>query len=326
MQQSESHLIWSTFCCVYAVFNSTINSVTDLKQFAMTHYSLIQNYPYGTYGNGSRCITSFGASGDGGDDLNWPWYCDVNNVGDFVIADTMNNRIQTFQTSTYRASLQPYYGSEKFPLFGVKSVKSSGIPGTNLVVANTDAQEVCLLRADYAKGEINLVNSFGKGFFQEPTDVCVQRGTGNIVVVDTCLHQVSIHTQSGMLLGFCQQDNFNMSQPSAVAISPTGDIFVSDTGNNCLRQFKCNGQYVATIGKIGSFVGEFNGPRGIAFDQRGYMFVADEFNNRIQMISPDLRHFTNAVTNLPLPKGVAANKNLLVTAAASDGFAKVYHP
>lgn len=292
----------------------------------MTHYAIISKHPYGTYGNGARCITSFGEYGNGLDSLSWPWYCDINNIGDIVIADTGNGRIQTFQPMTFKTSIQPYYGAGSDALQQVKSVKKSSIPGTNLIAVNTACRKVSLLRADYSAGHISHIFSFGEEFFQEPTDAATDSTTGNMVIVDTGSNRVSIHDHTGNLLGFCQQPHFEMIQPSAVAIARNGHMFVSDTGNHCIREFKSNGQYIASIGRQGSQIGQFNSPRGIAFDRRGYMYIADEYNNRVQMMSPDLTHFSEVVTNLSLPKGVAANKHLIVTSADNNGFVKVYNP
>lgn len=52
--------------------------------------------------------------------------------------------------------------------------------------------------------------------------------------------------------------------------------------------------------------------------------MADECNNRVQMFSPDLSHVTTLISNIPLPKGVAAGLELVVTTADQSSFAKVY--
>lgn len=52
--------------------------------------------------------------------------------------------------------------------------------------------------------------------------------------------------------------------------------------------------------------------------------MADECNNRIQMFSPDLCHVTTVVSDVPLPKGVAAGLDLVVTTGDQKCFAKVF--
>jgi DNA-binding beta-propeller fold protein YncE len=82
------------------------------------------------------------------------------------------------------------------------------------------------------------------------------------------------------------------NSPMALAAGPTGNIYVSDSENHCIRVIKPNGM-VETIagipGKPGFADGpgkaaQFNGPRGIAFDGEGNLVVADLGNNRIRKI------------------------------------------
>lgn len=63
---------------------------------------------------------------------------------------------------------------------------------------------------------------------------------------------------------------------------------------------------------------------GIALDRQGYLYVADEFNGRVQMFSPDLLHVTTLVSNLHRPKGVAAGLKLVVTTGDQVNFVKIY--
>jgi len=46
----------------------------------------------------------------------------------------------------------------------------------------------------------------------------------------------------------------------------------------------------------------YNVHTGIALDRQGYVYVADEFNNRVQMFTPDLAHVTTVVSSVPRPK------------------------
>lgn len=63
---------------------------------------------------------------------------------------------------------------------------------------------------------------------------------------------------------------------------------------------------------------------GITLDRQGYLYVADEFNGRVQMFSPDLLHVTTLISNLHRPKGVAAGMNLVVTTGDQTNFVKIY--
>ena len=293
----------------------------------MTLYSQICYSPYGFSGYGARCITSFGAGGR--DSLNWPWYCDMDQDHNIFLADTENHRIKFYQSRTFRPGMKPFGDDNPQSaccLLQPKSVKRSYIPGTDLLVADTGNRRIALLRIDELTSQAEHAHSFGPDYFAEPTDCANDPHTGNIVVVDTGLNNISIHNQKGQLLAVCEQVNFSFKEPSAVAIAKNGEIFVSDTGNNCIRRFKQNGAYIGCIGSKGKRLRQFDHPRGLAFDNKGYFYVADEYNNRVQRFSPDLTHVMEVVSSIPLPKGVAAGNQLIVTSADATNFVKVYYP
>ena len=82
--------------------------------------------------------------------------------------------------------------------------------------------------------------------------------------------------------------------PSALAIDAQGNLFVADTGNHAIRKITPNGNVttLAGTGQPGFRDGaakqaQFNGPIGIAVDAQGKVWVADTYNDRIRVITPD---------------------------------------
>jgi len=72
--------------------------------------------------------------------------------------------------------------------------------------------------------------------------------------------------------------------PSSVAMDPSGNWYISDTGNNRIRM-------VTSAGVIRTIVGtgaasQLNAPRGLAFDIFGNLLVADSGNNAVRKITP----------------------------------------
>ncbi len=84
-----------------------------------------------------------------------------------------------------------------------------------------------------------------------------------------------------------------LNQPSAVAVSSVGDVYIADTGNNRIR--KVSAGTITTFAGTGAagFAGDtgtaataqLNAPSGVAFDSSGNLYIADTANNRIRKVS-----------------------------------------
>ena len=74
-----------------------------------------------------------------------------------------------------------------------------------------------------------------------------------------------------------------LNQPSDVAVSKDGRIYVVNGVNNQIRIFNQNGKFLSAFGAGGSANGEFRNPLGIDIDKSGKVFVADSGNHRVQI-------------------------------------------
>ena len=75
--------------------------------------------------------------------------------------------------------------------------------------------------------------------------------------------------------------------PTNVALSPEGDIYVTDGyGNARVHKFSAEGRLLFSWGEPGGGPGQFRVPHGIAVDRQGTVFIADRENSRIQRFSP----------------------------------------
>lgn len=78
-----------------------------------------------------------------------------------------------------------------------------------------------------------------------------------------------------------------------MSVDMAGIIYLADTGNNRIKKLWASGKSTSLAGSTAGFAnatGEsarFNGPRDVAVDARGTVYVADTLNNRIRKITED---------------------------------------
>ncbi|HOD42867.1 MAG TPA: hypothetical protein PKL57_20125, partial [Candidatus Wallbacteria bacterium] len=72
------------------------------------------------------------------------------------------------------------------------------------------------------------------------------------------------------------------SSPTNAAVDSDGNIYMSDSGANCIYKYSPNGNMLMKFGGYGSGDGQFNSPAAVALNDAGEIYVADKGNKRIQ--------------------------------------------
>ena len=62
---------------------------------------------------------------------------------------------------------------------------------------------------------------------------------------------------------------------------------MTDTGNKRVVVFDKDGNFISQFGGAGTDPGQFDEPVGIALDSQGNVYVADTWNQRVQVFAPD---------------------------------------
>jgi hypothetical protein len=143
-------------------------------------------------------------------------------------------------------------------------------------------------------------NGSGDGQFYSPTGVAID-SSGNIYVLDSGNQRVEKFSSSGVFLrmwGWGVDDGSNAFQfctsscqagirggpgdgqfnfPYAIAVDPSGNVYVADTGNSRVQKFSSSGAFITKW--------SVTDPRGIATDSSGNVYVSSLNQNRIQKYS-----------------------------------------
>ncbi len=159
-------------------------------------------------------------------------------------------------------------------------------------------------------GSLNMGSEDGKGSaasFRGPFSIAIDKN-GNIYVADRDNYRIRKITLDGTVITFAgsaendlvigYQDGpaaeAQFNKPTGVAVDSSGNLYVADTNNHCIRKITPDGT-VSTLagsptpgfadgkGKLA----QFNLPYGVAVDKDGNVYVADTANHRIRKITPD---------------------------------------
>jgi sugar lactone lactonase YvrE len=222
---------------------------------------LANGYIYTYAGNGIQ-----GYSGDGGAastaELSWPRGVSLDAGGNLYIADTSNDRIRRVDAAsgivtTVVGGTQGSSG-DGGPAISAELSYPEGVTSDaagNLYIADTLNNRI--RKVDAATGIITTVAGNGTGGFG---------GDGGLAT------------------------NALLDVPAAVALDTSGDIYVADTGNNCIRRVDAITGIIITVAGDGNagFSGdggpatkaELTTPFGIAVDASGNLYIPGDLRIR----------------------------------------------
>lgn len=143
----------------------------------------------------------------------------------------------------------------------------------------------------------NFITSWGEGQFRRPHHAFIAPDD-TIYLTDDAAHVVKKFDLDGNLLmtlgevdkpsGLLSGNPFNRC--TSVALSPTGDIYVSDGYSNCrVHKFSPEGKHLLSWGAPGCRDGQFNVVHGVLCDSNGLVYVNDRENHRVQVFDGEGR-------------------------------------
>jgi sugar lactone lactonase YvrE len=301
-------------------------------------------------------IAGIGTAGYNGDNidatsaqLNYPFGIAVDASGRTLIADLNNNRVRMIANgiiTTIAGTGFAGYSGDNGP---ATSAQLSGPRGIAIDAAGN------ILISDFSNTRLRMISKktgvittiAGTGVYgysgdhgpatsaqlNGPSGIAID-ATGNILITDLFNFRVRmisngiITTIAGTGVQGYSGDNgpatsAQLYNPNGIAIDLSGNILITDAGNNRLRMVVKASGYIITIAgtgvagyngdNINALSAQLNYPRIVAVDASGNIIFSDHLNNKVRMVSKSGIITTIAAFNSPTGIAIDGSGNIFVT-------------
>ena len=147
---------------------------------------------------------------------------------------------------------------------------------------------------------------------------------GNLLMSLGTRDQPSDTGWSGNISDPVQRAAAPFNRPTDVALSPDGDLYISDGyGNSRVHKFTAGGELLFSWGEPGKTgPGVFHVPHGVWVHTDGRVFVADRENNRVQIFDLD-GNFLDQWTDFSRPCDIYIDQDEVLFIPELDAFMSV---
>ena len=244
--------------------------------------------------------------------LNRPTGVALDKEGNLYIADRNNHRVRKVNAegiiTTIAGMADEGFSGDEGPATSAQLDSPSGVAvdeGGYIFIADTGNNRIRQIDPDglittLAGGEDGDNGSDTGGQLAAPRDVALD-SDGNLYVTDSGNHQIHAISDTGMATRVAGIEGLGDGGPATEArlLEPTGlalvdgTIYITDTGNNRIRQVDTNG-IITTFAGSGergdagddgpALEAQFNGPSLIAVDAEGNVYISDRLNHRVRKV------------------------------------------
>ncbi|MEZ4708283.1 MAG: NHL repeat-containing protein [Caldilineaceae bacterium] len=281
-------------------------------------------------------LNTIGVTGEAGVDnqhLRNPRYIAIY-ADTLYVADSSNHRIQIFNVANPAA---PAYQAT-IGVTGEAGVDNSHLDNPNgvmvtaafIYVADTDNNRIQIFDRSTLTFVANMGGSWGEANdeFKHPSDVTVD-AAGNIYVADfvnSRVQQFNANRAYSRTFGVTGvpyvTDGSHYFRPEGIAVAADGSLYIAEVNGKRIVKLNATGSPLWSIGQLDLDGGwsrsndRFDSPVDIALDSKGRVYVADRWNNRIQIFDTNgnyqssLTGITNGATvdNFNCPYGIATDR------------------
>ena len=255
---------------------------------------------------------AYGFDGDGGPasaaSFRYPMGIALDAAGNIYIADNNNNRIRKIDAAgiintVAGSGLGGWYLGDGGPATAAPISQPTSLAfdaAGNLYIAEPEFHTI--RKVDVSSG---IITAFAQQSFWNPYAIFID-GTGTMYATDADYHNVKkINTTGGISLlaggstsGYSGDGgpatDARMYIPYGVCTDSSGNVYIAEYGNNCIRKVNTAG-IISTMAGIGSpgYSGDgglpqnaaLHGPNSITADAANNLYLVDALNNRIRKIS-----------------------------------------
>ena len=269
----------------------------------------------------------WGHYGTGPGELAYPRAIAIDPAGSLYVTNTGNDRIDVFDRS---GGLLRSFGASGRANGQFNTPLGVGADGSGIrAVTDSVNGRVQLLNPDGSIATVWGSVAPGPTILRNPVAVAFD-AAGNGYVLDKRRARILVFSRAtGLLTRTIASQGSGpgkLLDPSALAITPGGTIFVADTANKRVARFTTSGDYLGSwtdigpaagiavapdasrvyvndrryirvldasgkaitqFGGLGNKIGKLAAPAQIALDGAGNLWVADRGNNRVQQFGPD---------------------------------------
>lgn len=243
------------------------------------------NHRIQKFDSAGNFVSMWGKQGTGQGEFNYPYGIAIDSKGNVFVADMNNNRIQKFSADGKFLSSAGSYGTAegqlKYP-YGI-AIDANDV----LYVIDAFNYRIQKFSADLKFiSQWGTAESIGIKLYM-PHEIAITK-EGNVIMSDRQNHRISIFTSDGKLVkrfgdygeGVGTKGGL-FSEPHGVAVSATGDIYISDRYNFRMQKFDATNNFQCQWLTTAVFDDSKFFPLGISIGKNNTVYITDHHAHRI---------------------------------------------
>lgn len=158
------------------------------------------------------------------------------------------------------------------------------LPGGELLFTDSRLNEV------FSMNKQILSALSDKHTWEQPTGIAFSNKTGEIWVVETGAHRITVVNREGEVLKHIGKRGSSIgtfNYPTFIWIDETGRVYVVDSMNFRIQVMDPEGNFLYSFGENGDSTGSMARPKGVATDSRGHIYVADALFHAVQIFDAE---------------------------------------